>query len=89
MPAPALPLSSPLPSTPSALPLCAARPDFDGDGTFRLADAVFAAEVWKGSKAWSGPVCRFGDFDQDGTMRLADAVFAAEVWAGSKAFADG
>jgi len=26
--------------------------DFDGDGVFRLADAVFVAAVWKGTEQW-------------------------------------
>ena len=26
--------------------------DFDGDGAFRLADAVFVADVWKGTAQW-------------------------------------
>ena len=73
---------------------CAAHPDFDGDGAFRLADAVYVAEVWAGKRTWASAggvgaaamVCRQGDFDGDGMMRLADAVYAAEVWAGKKAF---
>jgi len=74
------------PPPPSGTNTCVAAPDFDGDGAFRLADAVFTAEVWKGSKAWSSTVCRAGDFDKDGAFRLADAVFVAEVWAGKKTF---
>ena len=67
-----------------------ASPDFDGDGNFRLADAVFVAEAWAGKKELPPGVCGDppGDFDGDGAFRLADAVFLAEVWAGKKSFSD-
>ena len=67
---------------------CDPAPDLDGDGAFRLADAVYVAEVWSGSKQWSRGAMPCGDpagdFDGDGAFRLADAVYLAEVWAGKK-----
>lgn len=61
--------------------------DFDGDGTFRLADASFVARVWKdggkGGVVWNSPPCWGADFDGDGSFRLADSAFIARVWRGT------
>ena len=78
------------PGPPPSAHACVASPDFDGDGNFRLADAVFIAEAWAGKKELPPGVCGDppGDFDGDGAFRLADAVFLAEVWAGKKSFSD-
>jgi hypothetical protein len=74
----AAPTVSPTSSQPTA---CSAAPDLDGDGAFRLADAVYAAEVWAGVQSWAHELpCRDGDYDGDGTFRLADAAWLAEVW---------
>lgn len=66
------------------------KPDFDGDGSFRLADASYAARVWKGNAEWLALPCWGGDFDNDGdwengapAFRLADAAFVARVWKGN------
>jgi hypothetical protein len=73
--------------------LCPPEPDFDGDGYFRLGDAVFTSEVWSGNngKMWDTDDMPCGnppgDFDEDGIFRLADGVMVAEVWGGVKDFA--
>lgn len=59
------------------------KPDFDGDRHFRLADASFAARVWKGNAEWLSPPCWDGDFDGDSAFRLADAAYVARVWKGN------
>jgi len=59
------------PAAPDAIyfNLCEQAPDFDIDDNFRLADAVYAAEVWSQKKEWPGsqfPAVYFGPPKKDG-----------------------
>jgi uncharacterized protein (DUF305 family) len=75
--------AAPTSAAPTQQTTCSAEPDFDGDGAFRLADAVWMAEVWSGQRTFDHEApCRDGDYDGDGAFRLADAVWVAELWAG-------
>jgi hypothetical protein len=57
--------------------------DVDADGIFRLADAVFVANVWSKLLHWNTQPCNEGDFDRDGFFKLVDAVFVANTWSQS------
>ena len=54
--------------------------DLDGDGAFRFADAVYAAEIIANGRTFDTNVCRNGDFNGDGQVSNEDAVFLAIAW---------
>ena len=53
--------------------------DFDGDGVFRLADAVFVSKIWTGKKHWPVAAPRRGRRSLESTSMSDDGVLQSTL----------